>query len=510
MILINLITMGSSISHILEFGSDNIAVYDKSKMYTLHIYDHRNYKNLYSCLLTEYKPSDDKLLEELKRVEDEYYYTKKMDEKDLSDILLNKSDPLTFDEKFAIYLNTRESDPRIYYEMRDSLPSGLIGRFNCFFDYYMKGFQKIKPISKNMTLYRGASIPEINVFSNWENFKKGTYVSTNSLTPTSASLPTAIDIAHSKGKTPYVIFKISACRNPRDIRLLSSMNEEEYIYPPSTRFRITSDPYSIWCTYSGKDCGYEKKDDYFEHIFLDLDEIDDEYGPYVVTQRPTPSQSPYPTSTPNPTFTPSPTPSYKKKGSSSGGNETPQTSSLILGNIPLNVVYIGGSSIFDLPINFRIIRKMRNLLRHFIPLPVCVHTAIWSSTDDSDDETIGAVFVYGKYHSIENDSSFISEDGARTYIMSLGEFKQYFDGFTVKKLIPKRKITLFSFINELKSSGNWKANQYNWPNNNCQHFTNTCLKILKASSNISDTSYWLNLPPFIIKTIKENEKIGEE
>lgn len=512
MFLLNLIIFGFSKLDLQEFASDGISNYNVSKMYNLLIYDHLKYNSVEECLLTEYLPGSSaykKYLEGKRK----RYIDKEIPEKDLTDILIDKNNPLTDNEKFAIFLNTIEENG-IYYAMKETLPKGVIGRFDCFFNYLTSGLQKIKPL-KEGTLYRGTSNEKISKFSPLDSFKKLNYVSTVSFVSTSSSLETALDFAHRDAKLgDDAVIKIKACKNAKPISLLSSIqSEKEYLYQPATRFRLTSDPYIMWCPENCKgECRTTKADKYLKTTFYELEELNEEPGPYQVMERPTPSQSPAPSSTrspsqsPYPTMSPSPTP--KPHCVCSCDNIlTPRQASRDLGNIPIKVGYIGGSAIFDFPLGYDIMRRARELIGRIIPSPNFLHTAIWVSDSDISDDSNGAIFVYGEYTSNEYDPSFLFSSGARSYTMTLKEFKKNFKSFNVKKIIPKRQINLFDLINEIKINGNWTAPEYNWAKHNCQHFTKTCISILQAERLKSELSDWTNLPKIIMKEILAIETI---
>lgn len=151
--------------------------------------------------------------------------------------------------------------------------------------------------------------------------------------------------------------------------------------------------------------------------------------------------------------------------------------------------------------------SMRKVFGSLIPSPDFIHSAIWVSSSESDitDETVGAIFVYGKYYSNGVDKTYLSHDGARSYIMTFGEFKKRFGLFKVKQLKPQKDMKLFDFIKAIKESGNWDAKNYNWPTNNCQHFTCSCLNILNAIRYSPNDKDWIDIPQMIMKVLNKNE-----
>lgn len=425
----------------LEFNPDGITAYDKDKMFVLKQYPHKKYDNVSHCLLTEYEPNDKTFYYQIEGSRMDY---DKKPKTDISDLLVDKNNDLTDEEKFAIFLYTCQT-PNIYDPMAEYFPKGETGKFDCYFDYLNRAFKKLKPLSSPKTIYRGSNKVKLsNAHTSIDKFKKGYYASTTSFTSTSTEFKSALSFAHYYNDP--VMFKINACLNPRNISLLSkSQNENELLYPPSSKFLI-SNVYTMYCIYKPyegkKECSDTKLNkDYEEFKFVDLNEINENYGPFPVIERPTPS----------------PTPKKKKNGCSSSDendDSNSKTSSLILGDFKINSVYVGATSIYDFQTGFDLIKKARKKFGGLIPSPKLLHTAIWVGNLDSNDETLGAVFVYGKYKSNKNDSTFLSNDGARSYVLSLRDFKNNYELFNVKKLIPQKEMSLFSFIDEIKKK--WK------------------------------------------------------
>ena len=219
----------------------------------------------------------------------------------------------------------------------------------------------------------------------------------------------------------------------------------------------------------------------------------------------TPTKSPITPNLPEPTKAPKKT---KKSGGCSPKDDKKQKSSSInLGNIEIRTAYLGISSTVFYNFNFlaSLFRKVRKIFGHAIPPPDFVHSAIWVGEFDATDESIGAIFVYGKYYPSYNDQTYIYKNGAQTYIMTLGEFKKKYNSVDIFKLNPKRKINLFDFINEIKANGQWTADEYNWPTKNCQHFTAECIKILQAVRFHPRNNDWFYLPKSIINILQSNE-----
>lgn len=89
--------------------------------------------------------------------------------------------------------------------------------------------------------------------------------------------------------------------------------------------------------------------------------------------------------------------------------------------------------------------------------------------------------------------------------MTLKEFKSRYS-VDILKLNPGKKVRLFDFIENLKVGGKITADDYNWPTNNCQHFTAQCINLLNATREIPHKNDWISLPKPIIKSLISNEK----
>lgn len=494
MLFIFLVIAGRTRDHRpLEFNPDNIQTYDKDKMFVLKQYPQQEYDNVSECLFTEYKPGDSNFKIVIDSIRKDF---DKLPKPDLSDNLVDQNNDLTDDERFAIYLYTNQS-PNIYDPMAKDLTKGVTGVFNCYFNYLNKAFQKLKPLSEVKTIYRGSNKEKLsNAGTKIEAFKKGIYASTTSFTSTSINFKTSMSFAHYYNDP--VMFEIKACRNPRNISMLSkSQNEEELLYPPSSKFKII-DAYTKWCIYKPYDdlvkCDDKKlTDDYEIFKFVELEEIDEDYGPFPVIDRPAP------TSTPKP----------RRCVSSCNDNLhlKSQKSSKILGNFNIKNIYIGASFVFDFDIGYSLMHNARKTIGHYIPAPNFLHPAIWvGSGDATDEESLGVVFVYGKYYPEDDNDDFILKDGLKSFSLSFKDFKAKYDAFDPVKLIPQRKINVFDFINEVKSNGNWNAKDYKWNRNNCQHFVTKCLSILHAVRFLPNENDWINIPSKILKELKLNEK----
>ncbi|KAK8835852.1 hypothetical protein M9Y10_040405 [Tritrichomonas musculus] len=201
----------------------------------------------------------------------------------------------------------------------------------------------------------------------------------------------------------------------------------------------------------------------------------------------------------------------KKKGKKSSSNKndddevSSKQSSYTLANFSIHDVYVGASTILDFPLGFKFMQKARQTFGKFVPPPNFLHTAVWVGPYHSNNQTLGAIFVYGKYSSKIDDNTYLSKDGARSYVMSLRDFIEYFDYCNVKKLEIQRNLHLFDFIEEVRKSGMWNIAKYHWPTNNCQHFTATCIKIMKSTREVENQDDWANFPSSIYKALESNE-----
>lgn len=197
----------------------------------------------------------------------------------------------------------------------------------------------------------------------------------------------------------------------------------------------------------------------------------------------------------------------RRSSSNKDEDDKSQSSAKALGNIKIQTVYIGYSPNIIVSMSFLVnfMRKVRMFFGHIIPPPELVHSAIWVSDKDANDDTIGAVFVYGRYFNKYNYTAYLNDDGAKAYKMSFKEFKGRYHLNSPKKLKIHKEIMLFDFINEVIASGKWTAHDYNWPTNNCQHFTAKLIKILQASRITPNNNDWLEIPKPILVSLKQNE-----
>lgn len=200
-------------------------------------------------------------------------------------------------------------------------------------------------------------------------------------------------------------------------------------------------------------------------------------------------------------------------GGSSSSNKDSDSgeSARILGNIEIETAYLGTSSniVFNLKFISNFMQKLRKTFGRVVPAPEIVHSAIWVGKKNANDDSIGAVFVYGRYFNKNNDKqneAFLWGDGAKGYAMSLNDFKKKFSAAKTMKLNINKNYKLLDFIDEIKKSGNWNVKDYNWPTNNCQHFTVKLIEILKASRSEPNNEDWVNLPKGVLNALKSNEE----
>ena len=119
---------------------------------------------------------------------------------------------------------------------------------------------------------------------------------------------------------------------------------------------------------------------------------------------------------------------------------------------------------------------------------------------------LGAIFVYGKYKNRYNMPTYLEKDGAKAYVISFKEFKERYPSINPMKLNPHKEMKLFDFIEEVKQSGKWSSKEYNWPANNCQHFTAKLIDILQATRAAPTNNDWIDLPKPVMNSLKSNEK----
>lgn len=199
-----------------------------------------------------------------------------------------------------------------------------------------------------------------------------------------------------------------------------------------------------------------------------------------------------------------------KGGSSSGKDDDSkdEVSARTLGNIKIKSVYLGTSPNIYVNLNvfLSMMRKARKTLGHIVPSPDFIHSAIWVCEDEEiTDESVGAIFVYGKYYNKYKMNTYLADNGAKAYILKFKEFKKKYPSIDPMKLNAGRKLKLFDFINEIEKSGNWGVYDYNWPTNNCQHFTAKLIQILEATRDSPSNDDWIDLPKSVLKSLKSNE-----
>ena len=152
-------------------------------------------------------------------------------------------------------------------------------------------------------------------------------------------------------------------------------------------------------------------------------------------------------------------------------------------------------------------RKVRKNLGHVVPSPDLVHSAIWISKDEIvSDNSIGAIFVYGRYFNKKNSKVYLNKDGAKAYVMTLKQFKERYPAIEPMKLNAHNKLNLLEFIDKISNEGNWGAHDYNWPTNNCQHFTAKLINILDATRDAPSNDDWIELPKQVLNSLESNEK----
>ncbi|KAK8841953.1 hypothetical protein M9Y10_026908 [Tritrichomonas musculus] len=174
-----------------------------------------------------------------------------------------------------------------------------------------------------------------------------------------------------------------------------------------------------------------------------------------------------------------------------------------IGDFDINVIYVGGS-VLKLPF---MIEKFRCLTERFISPSYFYHSAMWVGQSDENDDSIGAIFVYGGYRSLGNNPSFIFGDGARSYVMTLRKFKRTFNAYDAKKLIPQKKMTIFNLLKEIKNKDNsWRAKNFHWTKKNCQSFVAYCIDFLKPKRVNEETNDFKIIPNRIMKAILSSER----
>lgn len=99
-------------------------------------------------------------------------------------------------------------------------------------------------------------------------------------------------------------------------------------------------------------------------------------------------------------------------------------------------------------------RKVRKTLGHIVLSPDLVHSAILVSKDGTvSDNSVGAIFVYGRYFNKKNCPVYLDNDGAKAYVMTLKQFKQRYPAIESMKLNPHKNMKLFEFIDTILKEG---------------------------------------------------------
>ncbi|KAK8892613.1 hypothetical protein M9Y10_029852 [Tritrichomonas musculus] len=197
-----------------------------------------------------------------------------------------------------------------------------------------------------------------------------------------------------------------------------------------------------------------------------------------------------------------------KDGSSSGGDSDSGLSARTLGNFEIKSAFLGTTPNIIVNLNFfySFMRTIRKNIGRVVPSPEIVHSAIWVGEANPTDESMGALFTYGRYFNKNNNQAFLWNDGAKGYAISFKDFKLKFNAANPMKLNLKKNIKLLDFIDSIQSSGNWKAKDYNWPTNNCQHFTAKLINILGASRVSPSNEDWVDVPKLVLNSLESNEE----
>lgn len=196
------------------------------------------------------------------------------------------------------------------------------------------------------------------------------------------------------------------------------------------------------------------------------------------------------------------------KSSSHKDDDGSQSSAKTLNDFKIQTVYLGVSPNIIVNLNFfaSLMRAARKTFGKIIPSPDLIHSAIWIGQKDATDDSVGAIFVYGRYFNKLNSPAYLSKDGAKAYVMTLREFKNKYPSIDPMKLNPHKNINLHQFIKEVQESGKWGASDYNWPTNNCQHFTAKLIDLLQATRNVANNDDWIDLPKPVLQSLKSNEQ----
>lgn len=470
--------------------------FDPNLKYTLTKYNPIKYSSLKKCIDSEVKKS-------FSHATSNYNYILNMDQyktiiaSNLTEQLADPSNPLTDDEIASIYLYTCRA---VYSdEFSRQLRTGKVGNYNCYMDYLLSAMNKLK-IPEQVDLFRGVGDYETGVL---QTIHSGDKIILNSFTSTSSSFNTALNFAFpldEKNKRHGIFYIKSLSKNSRRITEVSQKSfESEYLYPPMTKFVATSDPYLMKCIVTAttlsecyransKTISDSSSASLADVWFLDVSEVD-ETPSYIEEKNPFPKEK-------------------KCKSGCSACKELEydgKMSSKVLGNIQIHDVYIGSSSIVDFDVGYRAMNAARKILGHAIPPPNFLHPSFWVGPKNATNSTSGAVFVYGEYHSSNEATkkTFLSNDGARSYVLTLGEFLNKYENPI--RVVPGKNINLSYFTKKIKNSGKWDAKSYKWRTNNCQHFVAQCMNILDATRYSPNDNDWIILPSRILKVLKSNE-----
>lgn len=195
-------------------------------------------------------------------------------------------------------------------------------------------------------------------------------------------------------------------------------------------------------------------------------------------------------------------------GSSSGSDSDSGLSARSLGNMEIKSAYLGTSPNIIVNLNFvySFMRRVRKAFGRAVPSPEIVHSAIWVGEANPTDKSVGALFTYGRYTNKQKSKAFLWEDGAKGYALTFKEFKEKFNAATPMKLKVQKNIKLLDFINQMETNGNWGFKDYNWPTNNCQHFTAKIINVLGATRASPNENDWMDLPKIVFDSLKSNEQ----
>lgn len=252
----------------------------RSRGYTLTQFKSPEYDSIEECLLEEISLPQ-------KTIENLIAYYKSFPRWDeiKNSKLDNLKDPqntLTEDERFAFALYSIDS--YFFTTLSQVLDLGTTGQFNCYFNYLKSGFDKLKnDLPDSCPLYRGITRTGYSVNDN--NYKKDDIVYSTSFTSTSKSFENSLVFAQS-----YLVFFILSHKNSRSIQQLSFYSrEEEYLYPPATKFRVIKDPYTIPCyyntIYNRTSCDLTEETNYsYKVTIIELLELNEEYGPIKIDE----------------------------------------------------------------------------------------------------------------------------------------------------------------------------------------------------------------------------------